>query len=349
MKVAIATVQVPFIRGGAELHAINLKNALENYGHEADVVSIPFKWYPPQRISEHIIACRFFDLSEVNEEKIDLFIGLRFPAYFIPHHNKVLWILHQFRDAYELWGTEYTGLHLHAEGKIVRNNIINADNLYLKEAKKIFANSKNVSSRLKKFNNIESTPLYHPCPGVENFYCNKYDNYILFPSRLTAIKRQHLAVEAMKYTNSNIKLLIVGSPDNQLYYKKLKMLVDKYKLQDRITFYNYVSDKEKYDLYANSRAVLFIPFDEDYGYITLEAFYSQKAVITCTDSGGPLEFVEDRENGFICAPDPMKIAEAIDTVALSSSLAERMGQKAYRKITGMSITWEKVVKELTDV
>ena len=37
--------------------------------------------------------------------------------------------------------------------------------------------------------------------------------------------------------------------------------------------------------------VIFPPLDEDYGYVTLEAMLAAKPVITCTDSGGPLEFV----------------------------------------------------------
>src|SRR5205823_9782786 len=87
MRVVIATVQVPFIRGGAELHAEVLREALLAAGHQAEIVAVPFKWYPAQTILDHMLACRLFDLSEVAGTRVDLLIGLRFPAYLIPHPN----------------------------------------------------------------------------------------------------------------------------------------------------------------------------------------------------------------------------------------------------------------------
>lgn len=349
MRIVIATVQVPFVWGGAEYHAKELKEALKRAGHEAEIVAVPFKWYPPERIPEHILACRLFDLTESCGNKIDLLIGLKFPAYYFPHPNKVLWILHQHRQAYELWGTEYSDLHLLPVGPAVREAIIRADNLYIKEARKIFTNSQNVSSRLKRFNQIPSIPLYHPCPNADKFYCETYDNYILFPSRLTNIKRQHLAVEAMRYVKSPIKLYVVGRADVPAYREHLEKLVRQYNLEEKVKFFDFVSEEEKRALYARCRAVLFPPYDEDYGYVTLEAFYSSKAVITCTDSGGPLEFVENGETGLICEADPQKIAEAIDILGDSESLARRMGENAREKILSMNISWERVVRELTSL
>ena len=349
MRIIIATVQVPFIWGGAEYHARELKEALQRAGHEVEIVTVPFKGYPPERILEHILACRLFDLTESCGNKIDLLIGLKFPAYYFRHPKKVLWVLHQHREAYELWGTEYSDLHLSPAGPAVREAIMRADNLYLKEARKIFTNSQNVSSRLRRFNQIPSTPLYHPCPGADKFYCEAYDNYVLFPSRLNNIKRQHLAVEAMRYVKSPVKLYLVGRADMPAYRKHLEKLVHQYGLEERIRFFDFVSEEEKRALYARCRVVLFPPYDEDYGYVTLEAFYASKAVITCTDSGGPLEFVEDGETGFICEPDPLKIAEAIDALGDSELLARRMGENAREKILGMGISWERVVRELTSV
>lgn len=348
MRIVIATVQVPFVWGGAEYLAKGLEEALERAGHEAEIVTVPFKWYPPERLPEHILACRLFDLTESCGNKIDLLIGLKFPAYYFRHPNKVLWILHQYRQAYELWGSEYPDLHLSPLGPAVREAIMRADNLYLKEAARIFTISQNVSSRLWRFNSIASTPLYHPCPGANKFYCETYDNYILFPSRLTNIKRQHLAVEAMRYVKSPVKLYLVGRADMPAYGERLKALARQYGLEEKVEFFDFVSEEEKRALYARCRAVLFPPYDEDYGYVTLEAFYSSKAVITCADSGGPLEFVENGETGLICAPEPQKMAEAIDILGDSESLARRMGENAREKILGMNISWDHVVRELTN-
>jgi hypothetical protein len=116
MRILITTVQVPFIRGGAEILAEGLRDALRSEGHEAEIVAIPFKWYPPERILEQILACRLLDITETMGMPIDRVIGLKFPAYFIPHTNKVLWILHQHRTAYDLWDHTLSDLILFPNG-----------------------------------------------------------------------------------------------------------------------------------------------------------------------------------------------------------------------------------------
>jgi glycosyltransferase involved in cell wall biosynthesis len=226
--------------------------------------------------------------------------------------------------------------------------IFKADNLYLKEAKKIFTISKNVSSRLNRFNNIPSIPLYPPCLSTENFYCESYGDFILFPSRMESMKRQHLAIEAMQYVKTSLKLVLVGHADTYDYLEKLRKRVEHLQLQEKVKFLPYVSDEEKLSLYARCRAVLFPTFDEDYGYVIPEAFYSSKAVITCTDSGAPLEFVEDLKTGIICEPHSSNIAEALDTLD-SQNLAKELGHNAHKKILDMNLSWDNVVKELTNI
>ena len=105
--------------------------------------------------------------------------------------------------------------------------------------------------------------------------------------------------------------------------------------------------EEKLKLYANARAVLFIPRDEDYGYITLEAMAAGKAVITAKDSGGPLEFVDDQTSGLVVDPTPQAVAQAIDRVAEDPDLAVRCGGRGKKKLVEMNINWEHVVEELT--
>ncbi|HZT81915.1 MAG TPA: hypothetical protein VFA26_16940, partial [Gemmataceae bacterium] len=85
MRIVIATVQVPFVRGGAEILADGLRDALRAAGHQAEIVAVPFKWYPPERILDHMLACRLLDLTETCGAGIDRVIGLKFPAYFVNH------------------------------------------------------------------------------------------------------------------------------------------------------------------------------------------------------------------------------------------------------------------------
>jgi glycosyltransferase involved in cell wall biosynthesis len=272
-------------------------------------------------------------------------IGLKFPAYFVKHPNKVIWILHQHKMAYELWGTPFGDLNLTTEGTEVRNAIIKADNEYLPEAKRLFAISKNVADRLKKFNHLHAAFFYHPPPNHQRLYSDGYENYIFYPSRLSPMKRQHIAIEAMRYVRSNVRLVIAGSAETVEYEIYLRRLIDEYSLHEKVRLLGGITEDEKIKLYANALAVLFIPYDEDYGYVTLEAFYSKKAVITCDDSGGPLEFVTHKETGIVCRPLPEPIAEAIEHIANKASQAATYGKNAHHSITDLS--WDKVIEVLT--
>jgi len=181
---------------------------------------------------------------------------------------------------------------------------------------------------------------------MDEFYYGDYNDYILMPSRINVTKRQMLAVEAIAQTKSDIKLYIVGKADNVIVSDSLHQFVSEHGLENRVKFFGHVSQKEKLDLYANAKAVLFIPFDEDYGYITLEGMSASKPVITATDSGGPLEFVEHGKTGFITEPNPLELARAIDELASSESLAKEAGTAAKKRLNDMNVTWENVVKEL---
>lgn len=347
MKIAITTVQAPFVSGGAEFLAQNLKRALIQGGHEAEIVSIPFMDSPIELIENHIVASRLFDLNNSWGGKIDLCIGLKFPGYYIPHSNKVIWALHQHRAAYDLFNTDYSNLKDDPQGNRMRSIIYNADNLYLREAKRIYTIANNVTNRMRRYNGINSKPLYHPCPDMEKFYCAEYQDYILMPSRVNITKRQALAIEAMCLTKSNVKLYIVGKADNEYEKNRLLKMIKEKKLQNRVRYLDYVSQDEKMRLYANARAVLFIPMDEDYGYITLEAMAASKAVITAKDSGGPLEFVLNGKTGFVVDSKPEEIAEAMNELMNSKQGAVEMGANSKKHLNEMEISWEKVVKELT--
>ena len=347
MKIVITTVQVPFVMGGAEFHAQSLKNALIKSGHQAEIVTMPLVENPTYMVENCIAASRMFDLESSAAGKIDLCIGLKFPAYYIPHPNKIIWALHQYRAAYDLYYTDYSALRHSEPGKELRRVIYNADNTYLKEAKRIYANSQNVANRMQRYNGITSTPLYHPCPDMDKFYCCEYEDYILMPSRINPTKRQVLALEALALTKSNVKIYFVGKADNEFDQREFDNLIVERGLQDRVRCFGFVSHEEKLRLYANAKAVLFIPVDEDYGYITLEAMASSKAVITALDSGGPLELVQDEITGEIVEPTAAEIARAMDYIMTSKYAAIEMGRRGKKHLEDMEITWDKVVKELT--
>lgn len=346
MRILIATTQVPFTSGGAEIHADQLRNALIAAGHEAEIVSVPFKWYPPERILDHILANRLLDLSESNGVSIDRMIGLRFPAYLIPHPNKVVWILHQFRTAYDLWDTPYNDLIHYPNGLQIREAIRRADRQFIPEAKAVFANSRNVAKRLRRFCGIESTPLYHPPQNAEHFHVSEAEDYLFYPSRLDPLKRQALVLEALALTHLPVRVCFAGIPDAPAYASELKDLARKKQVHHRVEWLGFVSEEEKRRYYSRARAVVFPPLDEDYGYVTLEAMLSSKPVITCTDSGGPLEFIRHEETGLISEPTPSALADAFDRIWDNPKTAKSWGEAGRELYDSMDITWSNVTERL---
>ena len=260
-NILICTTQVPFTKGGAESHVEGLRRALIDGGYNAEVVALPFKWYPPDEIMRSAMAWRMLDLSEANGKPVDLVIGMKFPAYLVAHERKVLWIIHQHRSAYNLWNTPFDDLSTYPDGPRVRDWIRQADNRFIPEARKVFANSKTVAERLRRYNQIESEPLYHPPPRAESLRSGAQGDYVFYPSRMEPQKRQELLIEAAQHLRTPVKIVFAGGSGNQRHYESL---VKKHGVADRVTLRGFVSDSEIVELYANSLGVCYLPFDEDY-------------------------------------------------------------------------------------
>lgn len=345
MKIAIATVQVPFITGGAEILVQMLKKELIKRGHQAEIVTIPFKWYPPETIVDCMMMGRSMSLEEVNGEKIDRVIAMKFPAYYVKHDNKVLWLMHQHRQAYELWNTKYGDMQNYPNGSKVRDFIRDCDNKYLREAKGIYTIAQNTTNRLKKNNGLDSEVLYHPPLNYEKMHCEEYGDFIFYASRIDQMKRQRVLVEAARYTKTNVKIYIAGSGSKEeIAY--INNLIIQYNLQDKVKLLGFISEEEKIEYYAKCLGVYFGAYDEDYGYITLEGFFSKKPVIVHKDAGGPLEFVQDGKNGYVLDEKPEVVAEKIDELYNNRKLAEKLGQNGYQLIQEKHIDWDYVIDRL---
>lgn len=347
MRVLIATVKVPFIYGGAEVLADNLLQALRAHGHEADIVAIPYKHYPPERILDHMLACRLFDLTEAFGNSIDRLIALKFPAYLIHHSNKVIWLLHQHRQAYDLWEHPQAGDLIHApNGHVIRDAIRNADRALIPEAKAVYTLSANVSRRLLEGCAIASKPLYNPPSNPDAFYCSDSQDYLFYPSRINRSKRQSFVLEALARTRCPVNIMFSGAADNPQLQQECDDLIRQLRLDRRARFLGHVTEQEKIRLYAESRGVVFTPMDEDYGYITLEAMLSGKPVITCSDAGGPLEFVVHQETGLIVDPTPDALAAAMDQVWTNRDRAANWGRSGRKRYEELQISWDHVVHSL---
>jgi len=339
MKILIPSIQVPFISGGSTIMTKGLQKALLKAGHDVEIVTIPFKFSPHSYVSDLINIWKEQDFSSFNGHTIDMVIVLQFPAYYVQHSNKVLWLMHQHRSMYELYD-ETTATK---EDQKLKNEVHLNDTEELQKIQKRFSMCENVTNRLLKYNNISSKPVYHPPAFEENFYCEESYDYVFYPSRLEELKRQDLLIEAMRYTTTEVCAIIAGDGGQRQNYE---MLIKKHHLEKKVKLVGFISQAEKETYYARSLGVFFAPYDEDYGYITLEAMLSSKPVITCVDSGGPLEFVEDHHTGFIIEADPKNIAKKIDWLYLNKKEAKKLGENGLESYKNKNISWDNVVNQL---
>jgi len=342
MRVAIATAQLPFVRGGAEILTERLLTALREHGAEAELVRLPVGAHGPDRLLDQVLAARLWRLDGA-----DRVLGMKFPAYLVPHPDKVLWLMHQHRAAYDLWGDHAAGLPDTAQGRAVRDAIRRADDTWLPQARRIHTLSPVVSDRLRQFNGIASTPLLPPLADPGAFRAGPYGDYVFAPSRLSPPKRQRLLVEAMRHVGSGARLVLAGAATSTAELQTLRAMVRRHGLSDRVTILgHWIPEHEKVELLAGALAVAYVPRDEDYGYVTLEAASAARATITCTDSGGPNLFVRDGETGVVRPPEPRALAEAIDALMGDRREAARLGANARDHLAALDLRWDRVVEEL---
>jgi len=339
--ILVCEAQVPFVHGGAEIHVRELLRELRARGYDAELVSVPFKWYPKEEILPHAAAWRLLDLSESNGRPVDLVIASKFPTYFARHPRKVAWLIHQYRAAYELCGTPYSDFS-HVESDVgLRDRLVRLDTEMLQECRAIFTNARNTAGRLARFNGLSADALYHPPRLATRLKAGPYGDYMLSVGRIESVKRVDLIVRALARADVTLRLVIAGDGTQRA---NVEREAEELGLSDRVTFLGATDDDTLIELYAGALGVVYPPYDEDFGYVTLEAFLARKPVITCVDSGGPNEFVSGGVNGLVCDPEPDALAQAMSRLAADRAAAAVLGSAGYD--VARSITWDGVIEKL---
>ncbi|MED5619504.1 glycosyltransferase family 4 protein [Ideonella sp. BN130291] len=344
MKVAIATVQVPFINGGAEIMTQGLLDALRAAGHRTEVVTLPFRFGPPAAVRENMDWWQALDFDGFDCGAIDRVVALKFPAFYLRHPEMRVWLMHQHRSVYELFDTPFGERSDHLDSVRFKDEVALRDTKALRAARAVFTISRTVGERLTRFNGIASTPLYQPPHFADQFIAGEDMPYVFCPSRLESLKRQSLLLRAMAHVRPPVYAFFAGEGGQS---QELRRLSEELGLQHRVRFLGQIHDQEKIRYYSNSLAVFFGPLHEDYGFVTLEAMLSSKPVITCVDSGGPTEFVVDGQTGRVVAPDEHAVAEAINGLWANRQAAREMGRNGRAHYMSMDISWDSVIDALT--
>ena len=336
MKVAVITPAIPDPQRpfGAERLFLGMVQAFRR-NVDTDWIQVPISEASFETILRAYLDCYDLDLGAY-----DLVVSTKSPTYAAQHRNHVCWLLHQIRVFYDRFDDEYGKLPAQAliQLQSQKQSIQRLDNLAFHRVHRIFSIGKEVSRRLKLYNGFDADVLYPPV-FTQGHYCAGQQHFLL-PGRLHRWKRVDLAIRAMKHLSSDVPLLIAGAGENEQEFRKLAGN------DPRIQFLGFVSDEEMLRLYANALAVLFVPKDEDFGYISVEAMLSHKPVIVCKDSGEPALLVQNGHTGYVVNPDPAEIAGAMDLLAANRDMAREMGERAFQNAPSQS--WDDAVQRLIE-
>jgi len=340
--ICVVTSSPPFAEGGHLVMARELVRALREEGHDTGLVITPQNRFGQQGSAYLAAWCTDVQLAH-EERKVDQVISLRFPGYAVQHPNHVLWLNHRMREYYDLWD-EFSS-HLSWKGRIkegMRRALIHrVDKHLFNKMQRRYVISATVQGRLRRFGGIQSEVLYPP-PPKRHYRHDSYGSYLFGVSRLSPLKRFDLVLRALaEPVAGGIRFVIAGEGAEM---QRLKDLAGQLGIEDRVTFPGRLSDQEMIDHFARCRAVVFPPFNEDYGFVTVEAFMCGKPVITCTDSGGPAELVRDGENGYVTDPTPEALSVAMLKLTDDRNLAQRLGEAGQAMATQM--TWSKAIQQL---
>lgn len=338
MKILVVANHTPFISGGADYHVQGLIAALQRHGHEVECFRLPFH-FGEEHIRRQMAYAEGLEVSVPNHADVDCVISLQFPGYGVSHPEHVVWLMHQHRACYELYDPATASPAMAG----LKSEIEAFDTHHLAKASRLFANSPRVAERLAQYNGLSAEPLYHPPYRAESFICGDDWGYVFYPSRLEPLKRQTLLVEAVALCDQPVSLLLAGEGSQRA---ALEALIERLQVSDRVCLLGRISETEKLTFYAHARAVAFPTFDEDYGYVTLEAMLASKPVITCTDSGGPLAFVQPGHTGWVTEPAPQALAAALDEAWAMPQRSAEMGRAGRRAYQQQGISWDTVVAQL---
>jgi glycosyltransferase involved in cell wall biosynthesis len=333
----------PKVEGGHLVVARSLVQAVQETGHDAHLVITPD--YGFGRLSASYWAnWRTNVVSSLGGQRVDQVISLRYPSFAVRHHAHVCWLNHTMREYYDLWPRFASSISWRNRIKeTTRRAILHATDRWLlkNNVTRVVAQSATIQTRLARDFNLRTEVLHPPAPP-RSYRCEQYGDYIFAVSRLTPLKRVDLLVRALAQPQARaVRAVIAGEGESR---SDLQALAKTLGVAERIEFLGGINEGSLIEHLSRCRAVCFTPFAEDYGLVSAEAFASAKAVVTCTDSGGPTELVRDGETGLVTDSTPEALAAALGRLSSDRSLAERLGANA--AAVSSTMTWSAAVSRL---
>lgn len=333
MKVGVVTARGSGgEEGGAERFYRALVDSFRAIGHQAEEVPVVVDEPSFEQIQRNYLSCYDLDVS-----RFDMVVSTKAPTWLVRHPRHVCYLVHTIRVFYDMFDEVFPqpGPELVQQRRFLQS--LDSAALAPPHCRAVYTIGSEVSRRLLDFNGLQA-PVLHPPIWSGGFRQGETGDYFFLPGRLHPWKRVDLVIEAMKRVRAPVRLLIAGVGEAEASLRELAAG------DPRIQFLERVDDDTLRALYADALAVPFAPKREDYGYVTVEAFLSGKPVITCTDSGEAAAIVRDGESGYVCAPDPVDLARAMESLAADPARAAAMGRVGGRWAEALS--WERVARTL---
>ena len=337
MKVAVVTAAMGSgERGGAEAFYAGLVGGLRSIGVDADEVKV--------RIDEstfETVLASYFRCYDLDLRHYDLVISTKAPTYMLRHPRHVSYLVHTLRVFYDRFTSEFGDGTAELKKQRALIHQMDKSALHPSRVRRHFTIGHTNYRRLidaDAFWNDIAYEVLHPPATVTGFKPPRPGQYFFLPGRLHRWKRADLVIRAMQRLARDIPLKIAGTGEDE---PQLRALAGD---DRRIQFLGRVSDEQLVDLYAGAVAVPFVPVQEDYGLVMVEAFNSRKPVVTCPDSGEPLQFVQHGVNGLVAEPTADALVEALEFLIDRPERAAEMGNNGFRTIS--HIKWESIASTL---
>jgi glycosyltransferase involved in cell wall biosynthesis len=343
-RVAVVSASVPFVRGGAEILEEALVQRLEARGIEVVHIRFPFVSFDAASVRRCMAACAAFEMPPV-----DRVVALKFPCWLIPHRAHVPWVFHQFRPVYDLWEAGLLGFSAaHPGAMALKKLVTEADTQALGSCEQLWTFSPTTSERLLRFNGLQASLLYSPMPMETEYRVGPYGDYVVALGRVSAIKRQSLAIEALALTRRPVRLIVAGVSEPSEFGRALKTRIEELRLEERVRIVDsFISEEHKVSLLENALASIYVPVDEDnFGYVTAESYLAERPVVTFTDSGGVRWLVEDNETGLVTEPTAAALAGALDALFDDRALAARLGKCGRDRLGSLRLDWNTTLDTL---
>lgn len=246
------------------------------------------------------------------------------------------WIENNIKDKYYTFWDFFTYLFANALICVSKKDINRLNNGIYKNKKKYYIPN-GVFINNEKYNKDQILTKYN---------LPKDKKIISYVGRLAPEKRVDLIIESAKITCSkqdNIIYVICGSGEEEL---KIKSLIEKYSLQNKVYMLGYVSSID--EIYNITDVLVLASYTEGTPRAVLEAM-SNKVCVVATNVGGLKEIIDNKKNGILVeSGDYKSISENIEYLIENDDIRSKYGCEGFKKIKKV-FNIDKMEKQINEV